>query len=217
MPANPQVRTVLTGAAAENSFTGGVANRQGIQVVQDWYTYMALCGAGYQVRGGTVTTPLVGSVAIAATGAEMAADCVAGYTIMPVYLGVNVRLATGTLHEYAAKSVATVSSAGAAFVPLPLKSGGVPAVSTARVAATAGTVTVTTELATTTLRHWGWANPAAGATGALPTGLVLEWTPRMPPVLGGPRSFYVQIAATGTGPSYYAHFDYLEMLTTSLV
>ena len=45
-------------SAGEGTFTGGLASRLGMQVVQDFYTYMALVGAAYQVRAGTVTTPL---------------------------------------------------------------------------------------------------------------------------------------------------------------
>ncbi len=213
-----QVKTTLTGLG-ESSFTPGVANRPGHQVVIDFYTYMALIGAAFQVKAGTITTPLIGVVPITDTKAEMCVDAAANSAvIIPVYLNIGLRLMTGTLHEYAAKSVATVSSAGAAFVPLPLRSDGIAAVSTARVAATAGTVTVTAELATTTLRHWAYSNPAAGATGALPTsGHGLEWSPRTPPVLRGPRCFFVQVSATGTGPSYYAHFDFLEAAASALL
>jgi hypothetical protein len=214
MPSLSQVKTTL-GAFGESTFSSGIASRFGQQVVTDFYTYMALIGAAYQVRAGTITTPLVGDSPITDARAEMCADCASGTTIIPVYLNVSLRLLTGTLHEYAAKSVATVSSAGTAFVPLPLKAGGSAAVSTARVAAHA--VTVTAELATTTLRHWSLANPAAGATGALPTANgTIEWTPRTPPILVGPRCFYVQLGAAGTGPSYYAHFDYLEAPTSVL-
>ena len=223
MPIGLTVRQTNLAAVTEGSSVYGTANRLGQMVTMDFYTWAVLAGAGFQVRAGTVTTPLVGDVVITDTFAEMCADCVTGYTIIPVNLNISLRLLTGTLHEYAAKSVATVSSAGTAFVPLPLRSaspnGGaaIAAISTARVAA-AGGVTVTAELATTTLRHWGSANPAAGATGALPTaGYDLQWNPRMPPILAGPRCFYVQIAATTTGPSYYANMDYLELLTSNII
>ena len=134
---------------------------------------------------------------------------------MPVAQIISIRLSTGTLHEYATKSVATVSSAGTAFVPLALKSNGAAAVTTAR-AQTAGGVTVTAETATTTLRHWSWSNPAAGFTGALPGDQHQEWYPAAvngSPVLVGPRCLYTQIAAAGTGPSYYANLDYIEVPT----
>ncbi len=218
MPTLPQIKTTLSGGGEGNA-SSGIASRFGMQAVLDFYTYMALIGAAYQVKAGTITTPLIGNVPITNTAAEMCVDAAgAGNVIIPVYLNIGLRLLTGTLHEYAAKSVATVSSSGAAFVPLPLRSDGAAAVSTARVAATAGTVTVTAELATTTLRHWAHSNPAAGATGALPTsGHALEWSPRVPPILRGPRCFYVQLGAATTGPSYYAHFDFLEGLAAALL
>jgi len=219
MPSNLYVQQSSLTAHGESSTFPGLASRLGPQVVMDFYTWAALSGAGYQVRAGTITTPLVGDVVITNSAAEMCADCVSGTTIIPVGLGIAIRLATGTLHEYAAKSVATVSSAGAAFVPLPLKSSGPAATSTARVEA-AGAVTVTAELATTTLRHWEFSNPIAAAAGSDP-GLAaiasVGWNPRVPPILVGPRCFYVQIAATGTGPSYYAHFDFLEFPTATLL
>ena len=198
----------------ESTFAEGIASRMGFGVALDFYTYMVLAGAAYQVRAGTITTPLIGDVVITDTAAEMCADCVAGTCIMPVYLNIGVRLGGGTLHEYAAKSVATVSSAGTAFTPLPLRSNGAAAVTTARVSA-AGGVTVTGELATTTLRHWNWANPVAVGAGNEPDPMV--WEPRCPPVLVGARCFYVQIAATTTGPSYYANFDYFEVPTATLL
>ncbi len=196
----------------ETTYSGGIANRLGIQVVQDFYTYMALVGAGYQVRGGTISVPLVGDVLITDTAAEMCADAATGTTIIPVWCNINFNLAAATLFETAGKSVATVSSAGTAFVPLPLRSGGTAATSTARVQA-AGACTVTAELATTTLRHFAWGHPIAA--GAWPT--IYDWTPRTPPVLVGPRCFYVQIAGDTTGPSYFASFDYLEAPTATLL
>lgn len=211
------IQTSLPGAQAEFNSTGGIADRMGIQVVEDFYFYAAKVGAAYQVRAGTITTPLVGDVVLTDTAAEMSLDAVSGTTVIPVNLNISMRLLTGTLHEYAAKSVGAVSSAGTAFVPLPLKMGGAACVATARVSANGG-VTVTAELATTTRRHWSYSNPAAGATGALPTaGYSLDWSPRMPPILQGAACFYVQIAATGTGPSYYAAFDFLEIPTATLL
>lgn len=195
----------------------------GIQVVEDFYLAAMLMGAAFQVRAGTITTPLVGDVVLTDTAAELCVDAASGLTILPINLNIGLRLLTGTLHEYAAKSVGALSTVGAVFLPLPLRSGApgggaaVAAASTARVANNGG-VTVAAELATTTRRHWAYANPAAGATGALPTaGYDLQWNPRMPPALVGPYCFYVQIAATGTGPSYYANVDYLEFPTDTLI
>jgi hypothetical protein len=43
-----------------------------------------------------------------------------------------------------------------------------------------------------------------------------DWQPRTPPILVGPRCYYVQIAATGTGPSYFASIDYIELPTVNV-
>jgi hypothetical protein len=189
------------------------SSKRGDMIVIDWYRQMALEGRCYNVRAGTVTTPLVGDVAITTAAAEMCADAATGTTIIPCYLNIGVRLGTGTLHEYAAKSEPAVSTAGTAFVPLNLLLGGAAATSTARVGA-AGAVTVTAEAVTTTRRHWHYANPLAVAAGNEVT--TLEWKPVTPPVDVGPGCFYVQIAATTTGPSYYANFDYVELPTTAI-
>lgn len=199
--------------ATDGSYVPGKANRLGVQVVQDFFQYAALMGAGFQVRAGTITTPLVGDVVITDTAAEMCVDASSAITIIPVALDIAVRLGTGTLHEYAVKSVGAASSAGTAFAPLPLLMGGTAAVSTARVAA-AGGVTVPAELATTTRRHWSYSNPVA--VGAGHDAPPLKWEPRMPPIIKGTGCLYVQIAATGTGPSYFASLDYLEFPSATL-
>lgn len=187
------------------------ASKMGYQITQDFYTQMAVEGRCFNVRAGTLSVPLVGDVLITDTAAEMCADATAGLTIIPVYCNINFNLAAATLFETAGKSVATVSSAGTAFVPLPLYSGGTPALTTARVQA-AGAVTVTAEVATTTPRHFAWGHPIAA--GAWPT--TYDWEPRVPPVLNGPRCFYIQIAGDTTGPSYFASFDYIELPTTAV-
>lgn len=187
----------------------------GAQIVMDFYTKAMLAGCGMQVRAGTITTPLVGDVVLTDTAAEFCVDPGAGLVLLPVSQIISVRLATGTLHEYATKSVLTASTVGAAFVLLPLLIGGRASGSTGRVAA-AGGVTVTAELATTTRRHWSWSNPAAGFTGALPGDQHQEWTPRTPPPILVGTCLYTQIAATGTGPSYYANLDVLEFTRAAL-
>ena len=226
MPIGLTVRQTNLAAVTEGSSVYGTASRMGHMVTMDFYTWAALAGAGFQVRAGTITTPLVGRVAIADATAEYCVDCVSGYTIIPVNSNISIRLGATLTHEYAIKSVATVSSAGAAFVPLPLRNaspnGGaaIAAITTARVAA-AGGVTVTAELATTTLRHWSWSNPTGNTTAGTNLGIFgqppLDWSPQMPPVLAGARCLYAQIAAATTGPSYYASLDYLEFLTSNLI
>lgn len=205
------------GAAADGTWPGWKGNRLGFGIVIDFYTEMAMEGRVYQVRAGTVTSPLTGDEAITDTAAEMAADCVLGTTIMPVSASITIDAAGGDAFESAGKSVATVSSSGTAFVPLNLKSGGAAASSTARVQA-AGAVTVTAELATTTLRHFAWSSEFvqdAGTEAGTYTHPYV-WQPRVPPVLVGPRSFYIQIASATTGPVYFAHFDYIELPSTAV-
>ena len=180
----------------------------GALVTIDFYAKAILDGRGFQVRAGTITTPLTGDILITDTFAEMCADATAGLVMIPIFMQVDIEALGGTLPQVAAKSVATVSSAGTAFVPLLLKSDGSAASSTARVQA-AGAVTVTGELATTTPRHFSWSQPIAA--GAWPTWY--DWQPLYAPTLVGPRCFYVQVAADTTGPSYFANIDYLELPT----
>lgn len=175
------------------------------QVVTNFYQAMLLDGRGYQVRAGTITTPLTGDVAITDTAAEMCADAASGTTLMPFFMQIDIEALGGTLPQVAAKSVATVSSSGTAFVPLPLKSDGSAAVSTARVQA-AGAVTVTAELATTTPVHYIRTMAVAGDVQAL-------WEPLAAPVLVGPRCFYVQVGSASTGSTYFGNFNYIEVPT----
>lgn len=199
-------------AGAEGTWAAAKGNKLGFQIVMDFYTQMALEGRVYQVRAGTISVPLVGDIVITDTAAEMAADVTSGTTIIPVQANLSLNLVAQALFESGLKSVATVSSSGTAFTPLNLKSDGVAAASSARVQA-AGAVTVTAELATTTLRHWSVSSPIA--FGAQPS--TFDWNPTAPPVLVGPRSFYWQIATGATaGPSYFAHFDYIELPTANI-
>jgi hypothetical protein len=200
-------------AAGENTWANVRASKRGDLILIDWYAMMAQEGRVFQVRAGTITTPIVGDVVITDSAAEMCADAASGTTIIPAYLNIGIRLGTGTLHEYAAKSVGSVSTAGTAFVPLNLLIGGSAAVSTARTG-TAGAVSVGAEAVTTTRRHWSASNPVA--VGAGNTQTTFEWKPLTPPVDVGPACFYVQIAATTTGPTYFAHFDYVELPTTAI-
>ena len=183
----------------------------GALVVIDFFAKAVIDGHGYQIRAGTVTTPLIGDTPLADLAAEFCVDATSGLVMIPVEQHISIRLGTGTLHEYATKSVATVSSAGAAFVLLPLVSTQSAASLTGRVAA-AGGVTVTGELATTTLRHWSHSQPIAmGAYVSEQT-----WQPLRPPILIGARCVYTQIAATTTGPSYFANMDVLQFTTAQL-
>ncbi len=198
-------------AAGENTWTEQKSNKLGFPIIMDFYTQMAIEGRVYNVTAGTISVPLVGDQPLQDGKAEMAVDAASGTTIIPVFTNVSVNVGTGTLHEYAGKSVATVSSAGDAFVPLNLKSGGVASTASARVDA-AGGVSVTAEVVTTTLRHWSWSQPIA--MGAYLS--TYDYQPRTPPILVGPRCYYVQITATGTGPSYFASIDFIELPTANI-
>lgn len=192
-------------------------NKLTMQAVVDFYLQSLFEGLAYQLRAGTITTPLTGDVVITDATAEMALDVPAGMAALPVFANISVRLGTGTLHEYAIKSVATISSAGDVFVPLPLYLDGTTAKTGSRCSArvdAAGGVTVTAELATTTRRHWSVSNPVVVGAGHEYTSH--NWEPRMPPIVQNGACCYVQIAATGTGPSYYANLDYIELRPESI-
>ena len=199
----------------DNTQSALLLDRGGALVTMDFYTKAALDGRGYQLRAGTISVPLVGDVVITDTAAEFAVDSSAGHVMIPVFQNISINLGTGTLHEYATKSVATASSGGDAFTLLPMLSGGDASSLTARVDA-AGGVTVTAEAATTTLRHWSYSNPRAIVTAGGGTQPALDWQPLVPPILTGNRSLYTQIAATGTGPSYFANLDVLQFTTAQL-
>ena len=203
-------------AYSEGDFHDLKASKRGELIIIDWYKQMAMEGRVYQTRAGTITTPLVGDVAITDTAAEIAVDATTTAVVaIPVYMSIGIRLGTGTLHEYAVKSVAATPTAvgSTGFTPLNLLLGGAASTLVSRVAA-AGGVTVAAEVATTTRRHWAFSNPLAVAAGAEVTSM--EWVPRVPPVIMGIGSAYVQIAATTTGPSYYASIDYVELTAASV-
>ncbi len=211
---NYLVRQSTLAPAADDTYATARATRLGLPVIADFYLYMVLAGKAFQVRAGTITTPLIGTVPITDTSAELCVDAASGLTIIPASLNVAVRLGTGTVHEYALKAVGAASSSGTAFTPLPLL-GGAASAATARVAATAGTVTVATEAATTTRRLWSYANPVAVLAGHEET--TYNWEPRTPEILKGVSCVYLQMGAATTGPSFYAHLDFIECPTANLL
>ena len=197
-------------AAAEGSWMAAKGSKMGFQVVMDFFTQMAIEGRVFQIRAGDIATPLIGDVPIADTKAELCADCVSGTTIIPCYASIGVTLLPGTANQIKIQSVGVVSSAGTAFVPLPLYMGGAAATSTGRVGA-AGGVTVTAEVATTARLHF-----AAGAGTANTLNAPVIWEPRGGPVLAGAACCYIQIGATTTGPSYFATLNFVELPTTAV-
>ena len=185
-------------------------------VVADSYLAWLLDGRGYQVRAGTIATGIAAQDVIGDTVAEMCADAASGTTVVPVHFGIGIRgIATATTVQIAVKAVGAVSSAGTAFVPLSLKQDGAAAVSTARVAA--GAVTVTAELATTTRRLFEYENvntqTPTSALGTMETATMAAQTAQLRYIGVGPACVYVQVAATTAFPLYFATLDYFELPT----
>jgi hypothetical protein len=202
-------RVSMTPSAFGNqSGSPGIADRLGLQVVVDFFEWALAAGMGYQVRAGTITTPLTGDVLITDTAAEFCADAASGLTIIPCYFEVDIEALGGTLPQVTAKAAPAISTAGAAFVPLPLLTGGPAAASTARVAA-AGGVTVAAELNTTT-RVLYERTLAVGAS------LKAERDFHPKPRLAGPACIYIQVGSVTTGSDYFGHLDYIEGLTSQL-
>jgi hypothetical protein len=171
---------------------------------------MAMEGRGYNLTGGTITAPIPGDIAITDTAAEACTDADTGLTIMPVYLNVSVEsLNGGTIPECAAKSVGAVSSAGTVAIALPLLIGGNTAMSTSRMN-DAGGVTVTAELATTTRVHFS-NRITAQADFPLADHYFL-----VPPPLKGPACFYLQVAGTTAGPTYFFSYDFIELRSANI-
>jgi len=193
--------------ADEGNLVGLKANKMGNLVVQDFYTQMSIEDRVYQIRAGTIAVPLVADVLVTDAAAEMALDPAVGYVCLLSRLNVGIVLGTGgTLNSIQVKSNVGASSVGAAFVPLNCNIGGPACHATARVGAAAGGVTVPAELATTTRVHFQWGSPAA-----VTLGQPLEWVERCPAKIGAGNVAYVQLAATGTGFSYYANLNFIEL------
>ena len=199
------------GSASEGVWTELKGSKRGEACIIDFYTEMMLEGRAFQIRGGTISVPLVGTVTITDTQAEMCVDAPNGITAMIVALNLSINLGAGTLHEYALKSVDAVSTSGTAFVPLSclVESNQINSRCTARVAATAGTVTVTAETATTTRRHWSGSNPVAVGAGHSFTSY--DYQPRTPPSIANAACAYVQLGAATTGPSWFGSMDFIEL------
>jgi hypothetical protein len=198
-------------AGSEGTLMAWTGTRRGEAFIMSFYERMAFQGRVFQVRAGTITTPIAGDVVITNSAAEMATSANAGTTFIPINTNIAQRLQPGTLAEDAGKSVGAIHTIGTAFVALPLKLGG-NAANTFSTCSTAGGVAVAAELATTTRRHWSWSQPIVA--GAYQT--TYDWDPLVPPILTGPACYYVQIAATGTAQDYYASYDFIE-LPSSLV
>jgi len=197
------------------------ANRMAYQIVTDFFTQMALDGHAYQVRAGTVATGLAADNVLTDTAANMCVDAAVGLTIIPCALRIGFRdVATATTLQAAMKAVGVVSSAGTAFVPLPLLQGGPAATATARVA-TDGGVTVTAELATTTRRLWEFEalqtqSATVLAVGALANISSMDYRPILPYIGVGPACVYVQVASTTAFTLHFGALDFIELPSTAV-
>ena len=202
----------------QSSWQESKISKRGEQRIIDFISEMLQEGRGYQVRVGTIVTGIAMQDVIADATAEMCYDASTGLTIIPIQLRAAAReIATATTVQVALKGVGAVSSAGTAFVPLPLLQGGDAAGGSARAAA--GAVTVTVELATTTVRIYEYENVFTQAPTTINGNLAL-----IPPagpqdlqyVGKGPACIYFQAGATTAFPLYFAHLNVLELLTTSI-
>lgn len=202
-------------AAGEGNYIDLKGTKRGEACVIDWYTAMVLEGRAFQIRAGSISVPIVGDVAITSTDCEYCVDAGQGLAVIPVYNCLAINLADSTLYEYAIKTVDTASNTGTAFVPLPLlcETNATAAVATGRVDG-AGTVQVTAEAVTTTRALWHAANPVIGGAGHEQT--TFQYEPRMPHLIANDACCYVQVAATGTGPSYFGNLDFIELSWASI-
>ena len=156
----------------------------------------------------------MGDVVITDQKAEMAVEAPAGLTLMPVEFNWCFNLAAETLFEVALKSRpwTTAITFTTQFTPLNLYIGGVGALSRAYVDAAGGVDVGANEDVTLDRLHYHWAQPiAAGAYTVTDV-----WQPIAPAALNDRAIAYVQIGAATTGPSYFATFHYIELLTVHL-
>jgi len=90
---DPGIATLLGRGLTAGQQAALLVDRSGASVVMDFFFKAILDGKGFQVRAGTVTTPLVGDVAITDTAAEFAVDCTAGQVVAtPAVLKAVMRL-----------------------------------------------------------------------------------------------------------------------------
>lgn len=211
-----EVRRGQAAGFGGGSTPGGRMTTMGELVAVDQITSWLLDGRGYQVRAGTIATGLSAQNVIADATADMCADGATGTTIIPASFRIAMReVATTLTVQVAVKAVGAVSTAGTAFVPLPLLQGGTAAVSTARVAADA--VTVTAELATTTRRLFEYENNFTQApttiNGNLAESTIAAGVVQLKYIGVGPACVYVQVASTTAQALWFGTLDYFEFPT----
>ena len=202
-----RVMTAPRGLTSGADALGGV-DPSGAAVVMDFLTKSILMGRGFQVRLGVLTTPVTGDVEVTTLAAEMSADSTAGHVLIPVRFNFNAEALGGTLPQASVKMTATASTAGTAFVPLPLITGGTAASTTARAAA-AGGVTVVDDAATTTRNLYSSTQAAVGNFD-----VDIDLLGRG--VVNGAGNIYVAVGSVTTGTTYFTALDYLEFTAAQL-
>ena len=181
----------------------------GATVMMDFLTAAILDGHGFQIRDGVLTTPVVADIEVTTLAAEMSADSTAGHVLIAARYNFNAEaLNGGTLPQASVKMTATASTAGTAFVPLPLLLGGRAASTSARAAA-AGGVTVVDDAVTTTRLLYVSTQAAAGNFD-----VNVDLVGRG--VVNGAGNIYVAVGSVTTGSNYFMELSYLEYTTSQL-
>ena len=180
----------------------------GAKVVIDFVTAAILGGHGFQVRMGALTTPVTGDIEVTTVAAEASVDSVAGLVIVPAHFTFNLEALGGTLPQASVKMTGTASTAGTAFVPLPLIIGGRAAQTTARASA-AGGVTVVDD-ALTTPRLLYVSTQAAAGNFDVNVDLLGRG------VVNGAGNVYVAVGSVSTGSTYFMELSYLEFTSGQL-
>jgi hypothetical protein len=207
-------------APGSSSWQEEKISARGEQRIIDFISEMLQEARGYQVRLGTVTTPVAMDSVLTDAAAELCYDALAGLTIIPIKLSVAPReIATGLTVSVALKGVGTISSAGTAFIPLPLLQGGAGASGSAR-AANNGGVTVTAETTLNTVKIFEFESnftqaptTILGAMALLPVALA---NAKLQYIGKGPACIYLQLGAATAFPLTHSHLNVIELLSTSI-
>lgn len=215
----------------EGVWTDVKGTKRGELCIIDFFTQMVIEENAYQIRLGTTTNPVTSDATdITDADADAAVAALAETTVIPCELWISLDTQATDAIEMAAKSVGvSTMTGGTAFEPLNLCLGGKPAITKGMVGG-AGAITVGAELDTTTRQHFHMSVeftkdaeteirsspkfPELG--GPSSQGNPIIWHPKLLPVCKGAACFYVQVAGA-TACTYFAHFDYIELPTTSVI
>ncbi len=207
----------LPGASSWVEAKGSV---RGEQRIIDFLAEMLQEGRCFQVRLGTITTPVAMDSVLTDAAAELCYDAPTGLTIIPIQLGVAAReIATALTVSVALKGVGAISTAGTAFTPLPLLQGGAAASGSAR-AANNGGVTVAAELVTNTVRIFEYENVITEAPTTFNAGLtsltIAAASAHLQYIGKGPACIYLQCGAGTAFPLTHSHLNVMELLTSAI-